>query len=102
MPLNEALRATHFRSNGTAKRFHLIGSCASTRSDLDHLAGIHDVLRVECTLEGAHGVELDLRAVVLELMQLDAADPVLGRDRAAIAHDEVVDRAADRLDVSAE
>src|ERR1043166_5101693 len=63
----------------------------STRSDPDHLAGVHDVLRVEGTLQLAHGVELDLAALVLELLDLDAADAVLGGDRAAISHDQIVD-----------
>src|SRR5713226_6498873 len=65
----------------------------------DHLARIHDVLRIECALDGAHGVELDSAAVVGELVDLELADAMLGRDRAAIGHDNIVDGTADGLAV---
>src|SRR5260370_41436495 len=61
------------------------------------LARIHEVLRIQRALDGAHGVELYPAAVMGELVDLELADAVLGRDRAAIADHEVIDRAADRL-----
>src|SRR6185436_14783987 len=43
--------------------------CAAERTltlKPQHLAGVHDVLGVERALDGAHGVELDPRAIVRE------------------------------------
>src|SRR5580704_10997765 len=76
-------------------------SFASFRTTLhpDHLARIHDVLRIERTLDRAHGVELDAASVVRELVDLELADTMLGRDRAAIGHDNIVDGPADGLAV---
>src|SRR3979490_2890287 len=65
----------------------------------DHLARVHDVLRVERALDRAHGVELDAAAVVGEFVDLELSDAVLGRDRAAIGHDDIVDGPADGLAV---
>jgi hypothetical protein len=58
-------------------------------------ARIHDVLRIEGALDRAHGVELDSAAVMRELVDLQLADAMLGRDRAAIGHDNIVDGPAD-------
>src|SRR3982075_4114835 len=67
--------------------------------DPDDLARVHDVLRIERTLDRAHGVELDAAAVVGEFVDLELSDAVLGRDRAAIGHDDIVDGPADGLAV---
>src|SRR5882724_7183567 len=70
-----------------------------TTSHPDDLARVHDVLRIECALDRAHGVELDAAAVVGEFVDLELSDAVLGRDRAAIGHDDIVDGPADGLAV---
>ena len=58
------------------------------RADLalyaDDLARIHQIVGIERALDRAHDVELDLAAVVLEVLDLEAADAVLGGDRAAM------------------
>src|SRR6185437_1791616 len=56
----------------------------------EHLAGIHDALRVESRLEPPHQRELERGLVARELLALQLADSVLGRDGAAEACDEVV------------
>src|SRR5476649_1614635 len=71
-------------------------------SDPDDFARIHDVVGVQRALQRAHDVELDLAAVVRKLIDLDAADAVLGRDRAAIGCHQIVDRAADLVAIGHE
>jgi hypothetical protein len=61
-----------------------------------YLAGIHDVLRIERALDGAHEVELRLRTVVAEFVELVHADAVFCRDRAAHGGDEIVHGPRDR------
>jgi hypothetical protein len=61
-----------------------------------YLAGIHDVLRIERALDGAHEVELRLRTVVAEFVELVHADAVFCRDRTAHGGDEIVHGPRDR------
>src|SRR5688572_10343810 len=64
-------------------------------SELDDLAGIHDVVRVECQLDPFHELELHRIRVTLQLEDLELADAVLGREAAAEITDQVVDGALD-------
>src|SRR5262249_32949547 len=63
---------------------------ASPRLDADELTRVHDVVRVESAFDPAHQLDLDRRLVMSDLVALEAANTVLGADRAReLAHDTV-------------
>src|SRR3990167_10245732 len=61
----------------------------SGRSDADDAARIHDAKGVEGKFDGTHGIRGSGWADAGELVALQAADAVLGRNRAAESHDRV-------------
>src|ERR1043166_2733290 len=58
---------------------------------LQHLAGIHQVVRVERSLDTAHQVELERALVAAHLAHLLLADAVLGAEAAVEAGDQIMD-----------
>src|SRR5271167_4948632 len=58
----------------------------------DELTRVHDAVGVEGPFDPAHQLDLDRRLVMGDLIALEAADAVLGADRAReLAHDAVDD-----------
>lgn len=47
---------------------------------LQHLARVHDAVRVECRLDRVHHVHLDAVLVARQRITLELADPVFGAD----------------------
>ena len=58
------------------------------RAPSQHLARIHDAVRIECALDGAHDLERDRIFVAKQFFALQAADAMLGAEAAAVARDE--------------
>src|SRR3569623_154244 len=61
------------------------------------LAGVHQLVRIEGTLDRAQRRHARRRGQAFELAQLHLADAVLGGDRSARGDDQVVDHAGRRL-----
>src|SRR5712692_739323 len=64
---------------------------------LEHLAGVHQSLRVESALQRAHQLELERRLAAADRFALELPQPMLGGNRAAQLGDRVVHDAAYRL-----
>src|SRR5690606_21526250 len=62
---------------------------------LEHLAGIHDAVRVERLLDGAHDLERYRMLIARELCPLELSDAVLRAEAATVSCDEVIHRAVD-------